>query len=85
MFHLSEISPSRGHRCTDDVSMKFSYQGMASYYAKLLKYSGGDTSLTKGLLSCSELQLKGKASTQSTDDIQLMTRRALIYSSPCCC
>lgn len=51
----------RGQRFTDGVSVKMPYQNTESYYGKLLNYPVDDLSPTKGLLSCRELWLKGKA------------------------
>lgn len=55
----------RGQRFTDEVSEN-PYENTESYYSKLLNYLVDDSSLTKGLLSCSELWLKGKALSEHT-------------------
>lgn len=49
------------HGSAEKFKLKIPYQNMESYYAKLLNYRVDDSSLTKGLLSCCVLRLKGKA------------------------
>lgn len=71
IFRLeNEITVKKNHFTEGKGSqMKFQKilnKNTESYYSKLLNYLVDDSSLTKGLLSCSELWLKGEAPSEHT-------------------